>query len=69
MSVLGLGYGHFGRGGETLAPPLDFLISTKKVVFFVSREKAHFTIFIPLKEFLKNSLVAPPGNNSSDAHS
>jgi len=55
------------KGG---ASPLDFE-NISKIGCFLSFEweKTNFTTFgPPLEKFWKNPLVAPPGKNTSDAH-
>jgi len=58
-----------GRGGQGGKPPWIFKISAKEVVFQFRGVKNKFHHFWPpLEKFWKNSLVAPPGKNPSDAH-
>ena len=58
----------FGRGGA-LASPWIFKIAAKKGCFLgFERENANLTTFGPLEKFWKSPLVAPAGQQSSDAH-
>jgi len=58
-----------GQGGAVLLP-WSLKFSAKNVVFLVSSEKKQISPSLPplQKNFWKNSLVALPGKNPSDAH-
>jgi len=60
-----------GKGGQgwALESPCTLKISAKNVVSLISRGKNQNSPLLtpPWKNFWKNTLVAPPGKNPSDA--
>ena len=66
VSFVSYTHGRLKGGGLS---PLDLKISAKKGCFLDSSGKNKFNHFwLHLEKFWKNSLVAPPGKNPSNAH-